>query len=97
MESVKYVALTHFCSGHQIAPEFMVQLCEYGLIELVPLKNENYIPIEELPKTEKIIRLYSELDINLEGISVITQLLDQVEELNKEINHLKNKLSVYQK
>lgn len=97
MESAKYVALTHFCSGHQIAPEFVVQLFDYGLIELVPLKNENYIPIEELPKTEKIIRLYSELDINLEGIAVVTQLLDQVEDLNKEINYLKNKLSVYLK
>lgn len=97
MESMQYITLSHFCQGHQINQEFIVQLYENDLVELVLIKNEHCIPIEELPKTEKIVRLYAELNINLEGIEVITRLLEQMRELKEEITYLRNKLSIYEK
>jgi hypothetical protein len=51
---------------------------------------------EELSKAEKIVRLYKDLDINLEGIEVINQLLYRIEILQGEIISLKNRLRLYE-
>ena len=39
--------------------------------------------------------LISDLDINLEGIAVITRLLKRMEKMQNEITQLKNKLDLY--
>jgi hypothetical protein len=58
-------------------------------------ENTHYLPIQQLPKAEKILRLHSDLDINLEGIAVITRLLNRMEKMQNEITRLKNKLDLY--
>ena len=45
---------------------------------------------------EKFIRLYYELDINLEGIETITHLLQRINSLQDEIIILKNRLRLYE-
>ncbi len=95
METGEYIILTDFCKVHHLMTEFMLELHDNGLIEITVLENEYYIPTRELSKTEKIIRLYSELGINLEGIAVITQLLERIQRMQEEITALKNKLRVY--
>ncbi len=96
METDQFIVLSDFCEVHNISSEFIVQLQEYGLIELIQLKNVPCLPSKELSKTEKIIRLHSELDINLEGIAVITQLLEEMQQMQKDIIFLRNKLRVYE-
>jgi uncharacterized protein YqgQ len=96
MELHNYIAVNEFCESHGITLHFVKQLHEYGMIEIVELKNMKYITQEELPKAEKIVRLYSDLDINLEGIEVIDQLLDRIERMQKEIILLRNKLGLYE-
>ncbi|MDX1760458.1 MAG: chaperone modulator CbpM, partial [Arenibacter algicola] len=58
-------------------------------------EDTHYLPIQQLPKAEKILRLHSDLDINLEGIAVITRLLKRMEKMQNEITQLKNKLDLY--
>jgi hypothetical protein len=96
METDQFIILSDFCEVHAITPEFVVQLQEYGLIEIIDLKDTPCLPVKELSKTEKMIRLYSELDINLEGIAVITQLLEEMQQMQKDIIFLRNKLRVYE-
>jgi hypothetical protein len=43
-------------------------------------------------KLEKFVRLHYDLDINLEGIETINYLLERIEEMQKEIVNLRNKL-----
>lgn len=96
MEQYKFIAVDEFCVSHGISTQFMVQLHEFGLIEIFQKKNIQYFSYEELPKAEKIIRLYSDLDINLEGIEVIHDLLERIENMQGEIRSLKNKLRIYE-
>lgn len=96
MEIQNLVRVTDFCVSHKISQTLVVAFYEYGLVEIVEEKNVQYIPFEELPKAEKAIRLYADLDINLEGIEVITQLLHRVEDMQDEITRLRNRLRLYE-
>ncbi|EAR01749.1 chaperone modulator CbpM [Maribacter sp. HTCC2170] len=96
MKKYEYVEVRKFCLGHGIETKFMLELHEFGLIELIHVKDLQYLALNEIAKAEKIIRLYSDLDINLEGIQVIHDLLGRLEKKQNEIIMLKNKLSNYE-
>jgi chaperone modulatory protein CbpM len=96
MEQYNYIEVNEFCISHGVTMQFMIQLHEFGLIEIFQKKNVQCFSNEELPKAEKIIRLYSDLDINLEGIEVIHGLLERIEHMQGEIRSLKNKLRIYE-
>jgi hypothetical protein len=91
----EYILITDFCASHNIETHFVLELYEYGLVDVVVKENMHYLPIQQLPKAEKILRLHSDLDINLEGIAVITRLLNRMEKMQNEIIRLKNKLDLY--
>ncbi|MBU2906288.1 chaperone modulator CbpM [Arenibacter algicola] len=91
----EYILITDFCTSHNIETHFVMELYEYGLVDVVVKENIHYLPIQQLPKAEKILRLHSDLDINLEGIAVITRLLNRMEKMQNEITQLKNKLDLY--
>lgn len=93
---IEYIEVNEFCASHGITSQFMLELHEYGLIEIIQKKDAHYLLYKELPKAEKIIRLYSDLDINLEGIEVIHDLLERIERMQHEIVSLKNKLRFYE-
>jgi len=92
----EYILITDFCTSHNIEIHFVMELYEFGLVDVVVKENAHYLPIQQLPKAEKILRLHSDLDINLEGIAVITRLLNRMEKMQDEIRQLKNKLNLYE-
>ena len=67
-------------------------LKESGLINLVVVEESSYLSTEDLKEIEKLVRLHYELGINLEGIDVISNLLNQLEDLQQELTAAKNKL-----
>lgn len=95
MESRNLVLITQFCLHHQVEPSLISSFYDFGLIQIVELDNENYIYSDELVKVEKIIRLYEDLGINLEGIDVINTLLDQIEVLKQELLTLNHRLAIF--
>jgi chaperone modulatory protein CbpM len=80
-----------FCIHHNIEFSFISNLESSGLVRLTSVKRTSYIPVDEIPKLEKFVRLYYELDINIEGIETIDYLLERIEEMQKEILHLRNR------
>jgi hypothetical protein len=85
-----------FCSSHQIEVSFIHSLYESGLIEIVVREEEKYIPSSQLQRLEKMIRLYYEMNINLEGIETINHLLQSINNQQQEISKLKNRLRWYE-
>ncbi len=96
MDSKDFISVSDFCKGHRVASHFIMELHEVGLLEVEIREDVRCIPLRELPKAERILRLHSDLDINLEGIEVITQLLNRVEAMQKEMTQLKNRLGLYE-
>jgi hypothetical protein len=96
MQSENLIALDDFCAKHEIELSFITALKETGLIEITTIEKAWFIHVEELRQLEKYIRLYYELDINLEGIESITHLLQRINLMQDELISLRNKLGLYE-
>lgn len=95
MERDVLISVNEFCRHHEIEVTFVQSLQENKLIELVVVRDEIFVHTNQLPRLEKMVRLYYDLDINLEGIEVINQLLQRIENMQQEIGTLKNRLNLF--
>lgn len=96
MQTDSLIAIDKFCINHNIGISFISSLQKNGLIEVITIKETGYIDPDQLLQLEKIVRLYYELDINLEGIETINYLLNRIGNMNEEIIRLRNKLNLYE-
>lgn len=96
MQVENLVALNDFCASHNIEISFINSLQQSGLVEIVTVRKVCFISVEQLNHLERIVRLYYEMDINLEGIETITHLLQQIQLLQSENIALRNRLRLYE-
>jgi len=96
MKKPYLISINEFCAKHSIEISFISSLQETGLIEITTVKETAFIDADQLRQLEKFIRLYYELDINLEGIETVNHLLQRVIALQNEITALKNRLRLYE-
>lgn len=90
------ISTDEFCVFHNIEFSFIQNLREFGLVETITLKKVDYIPEDQLEKLERMLRLHRELDINIEGIDTIDHLLQRMDNLQKEVISLKNRIRLYE-
>jgi hypothetical protein len=96
MYKEKLIPANEFCASHHIEISFISSLQETGLIEIKTIEETGFIPVSQLQQLEKFVRLYHELDINLEGIDSITHLLQRITDMQDEITALKNRLRLHE-
>ena len=96
MDTEKYIPVLHLCDLYQIEISFFKELNEEGLIELVSRQNSMYVHEDKLYKVERIIRIYRELNVNIEGIDVVLNLLEKVDKLQNEVNSMQSRLRLYE-
>jgi hypothetical protein len=91
MNDDKLVPLENICNNYQVEISFIQSLSEFGLIEIIKVDETSFVEAESLGAIEKMMHLYFDLEINLEGIDAIRHLLLKMEEMQKELSNLKNK------
>jgi hypothetical protein len=96
MQTEYLIAVDEFCASHNIEISFIRSLQQTGLIEITTIKETGFIDADQLQQLEKFIRLYYELNINLEGIDTITHLLQRIKSMQDEIIALRNRLRLYE-
>ena len=96
MKNENMISAAEFCQCHHIEISFIDSLKETGLIEIATIEETSYIRESQLNDLEKIVRLYYDLDINVEGIETVINLLQRMEEMQHEIALLKNRLRLYE-
>jgi len=96
MQTENLIAVHDFCINHNIEMSFISSLQQSGLIEITTIQDTGFIDTGQLQQLERIVRLYYELDINLEGIETVTYLLQRITSLQDEIVALKNRLRLYE-
>jgi len=96
MHKENLIPANEFCANHHIEISFITLLNDNGLIEITTIEETVYIRESQLKELEKIVRLYFELDINIEGIETVIYLLHRIINMQNEIIHLKNKLRLYE-
>jgi hypothetical protein len=90
MEQDELIPVQDFCLYHNIEYSFINSLENSGLISVTSVQQSAFIPVDEVRKLEKFVRLHYDLDINLEGIETINYLLEKIEAMQEEILKLKN-------
>jgi hypothetical protein len=85
METRDLILIEHFCANHEIEFSFIDSLHQFGLIEVIIHDDQKYLHQEQLKEVEKMMRMHYELDINMEGIDVISHLLKRMNSLQKEL------------
>ena len=96
MNIQEFIPIDIFCRQHGVEISFISSLQEFGLIEVTRINEAECIPVNQLPEAEKLVRLHDELDINMEGIDVVTHLLQRIKNMQDEIILLKNRLRLYE-
>ena len=96
MQTEYLISIDEFCASHSIEISFINSLQNNGLIDITTVKETNFIEADQLQQVEKFIRLYYDLDINLEGIETITHLLQRIGTMQEEIISLRNRLRLYE-
>jgi hypothetical protein len=96
MQTEEMIPASECCIHYHIEPSFIDSLRDAGLIEILIVEEKIYVPNNQLSQLEKLVRLYYELDINLEGIETITYLLQRMNDMQKQITQLSNRLSIYE-
>ncbi|MEX2595349.1 MAG: chaperone modulator CbpM [Salibacteraceae bacterium] len=95
METSNLILIEHVCSNCDVEFSFIKSLNDCGLIEIIVVEDEMYISNEQLKDIERAIHFYYKLNINIEGIDVIHNLLDQINDLQEELRITKNKLDEF--
>lgn len=95
METRDLILIEHFCTNNDIEFSFIDSLHEFGLIEVIIREDHKYLPQEQLKDVEKMMRLHYDLDINIEGIDVISNLLKRIDYLQQELRTTQNKLNIF--
>jgi hypothetical protein len=94
MKEEPLVPLDEFCRHYHIDTAFIDSLKEYELIELTAVSNTMFIHADHLQQLEKLMRLHYDLDVNMEGLDVISHLLQRMESMQNEMMELRNKLDL---
>jgi hypothetical protein len=93
MKITEYVPITLLCENFNLETSFFLELNEFELIEVTSIEQEWYVHKDLIHKTEKIIRIHKDLNVNIEGIDIVFNLLQKVDELQDELNRLQNRLN----
>ena len=96
MQTEEMIPADEFCIHHNIELSFIYSLKESGLIEISSVEEKVFVPVSQLNQLERLMRLYYEMDINLEGIETITYLLERMNDMQQQIILLNNRLSIYE-
>ena len=81
--------LEELASAAGVHPDLVVQFVEYGLLEPEAGADPRPLfPVSAVIRLRRIVRLRSDLGVNLAGIAVILDLLDRLLRLQETIENL---------
>lgn len=96
MITAEYILTKDLCDRYTIDTSFIALLIEKELIEVHHIEEKHYIHLDTLGRFEHILRLNTELGVNLDGIEVIQHLLNKIEKLQQANIQLRNRLQLFE-
>ncbi len=96
MNTENLIPLNQLCTHYKVEMSFFSNLSEIGLIEIKTIEQSQYIHHDKINDIEKMIRMYYELDVNIEGIDIVFNLLQKIDDLQNELISVKNRLRLYE-
>jgi hypothetical protein len=95
MPVTKLIAVKTFCLQHNIPADFILELHQHEIIQLVIEKRNRFIPVKQLQELERIVRIYRDLQLDINGIQTVLHLVNRLQEKEAEITALRNQLNFF--
>ena len=74
----------------RIEPACMAELMDLGWLDPVRPRTDDYLfRLRDIYRIQKLLRLRKDLEISVLGATIIVDLVERVEELEKELNELR--------
>ncbi|MFZ2432546.1 MAG: chaperone modulator CbpM [Lutibacter sp.] len=96
MNKENFIPLHKLCELYKVEMSFFSSLNEIGLIQITTIEESHYVHQDKIIDIEKMIRMHRDLEINIEGIDIAFNLLQKIDELENELNSIKNRLRIYE-
>ena len=91
-----FVSLNEICTYYEVEISFINHLGELGLIQIAIFEGKNFVHQDQIRNIEKMIRMHHDLDVNIEGIDVVFNLLQKIENLQEDLKNTKSRLKMYE-
>lgn len=95
MEPAATFTLREVCERGDCHAEFVIKLVNYGVItpvEETPEERQWRFDLQTLARLRKAQRLQQDLKMNLPGLAMSLELLDEVQEMRREVDRLNQQL-----
>jgi hypothetical protein len=96
MKTDNWILLKTVSSHYEVELSFFTHLHDLGLIKIEIIEQSSYIHSDEMYNLERIIRIHHELDVNPEGIDIVLNLLQKIDDLQKDLIAAQNTLRLYE-
>lgn len=96
MDPQEYILVSHLCTQYAIEQSFLYSLKDNGLIVVTTIDRVDYLHQDELGPLEKMIRINRDLHVDADALGIIAGLLQQIEDLQNELNTMRNHLALYE-
>lgn len=96
MNKEKLIPIEQLCVHYDVELSLLYELQDFDIIEIQSIENLDFIHEDKVNIIEKVIRMQNDLKINLEGVDVILNLLNKINDLQTELHAVKNRLRLYE-
>ncbi len=96
MSKENLIPIKQLCRHYQVEISLFSELHNLGIIEVLTIEDTHFIHEDKINVVEKVVRIQNDLSVNLEGVDTVFNLLDKINELQTELNNLKNRLRLYE-
>ncbi|QXV65170.1 MerR family transcriptional regulator [Mucilaginibacter sp. 21P] len=96
MKTEQVISVDDFCVYHNVEYTFIDYLADAGLVKVTRVNKTKCIPLDEIQKLERMVRLHTQLEINEAGVATINNLLHKLEDMRQEMSALRSRLRLYE-
>lgn len=96
MAKKEFIPISQLCDHYMVEVSFFKKLHDVGLVEITRFEKTECLHEDNLDNFERIMRIHRDLHVNVEGIDVVMNLLEKVEQLNRELYLVKSRLGLYE-
>ncbi len=90
--SVRYVTIKEFSEFHQVDIHLIEEFIHFGLLEPLEKEGRPCIREEDIEPLEIMMRLHSELEVNLAGLEAIMHMRRRMRQMQARIEELERRL-----
>lgn len=88
----EYISIKALADFHQLDEKLLLEVATYEIVPVKRTRKEVLLNADDLEEFERALRLYHELEVNLQGVEIICRMHRQIEELQQELARLRDLL-----